>query len=502
MKKSKTLLYYTLFPLFKSRLLVIYNYMPKIMTKKNESEMQLDMNYGGDYRFMNVFRTPSFFTNIELAPSLLAGGHDQLREMFKLMLDDSRVCASVVLDYPDGGADAAKELADMATTLSCKPVVNFVSGAERSFEDITRRVSQMRSLGYRDFVAVTGAYKKDDSAPDYSGKYTDSNDIIHLISDSGNDNFIGASVNPFKYIQEDSCAQYAKLARKINSGARYVVVQTGWDMKKYQELLWFLRSRDFFIPLIARIEVLDRAAADKVIGDNRTDFLRPGVQLPLYVASKLARERELDDELFFNAQIERAAFIAAGCELMGYSGIQVAGLSTAHELEAFLDSLDGIMGNCQSYAKWVQAWNERFDSVTFVPFSKEFAKKPPYYLYNALLNPAVRDFSAAQSKPSQLDIQPPSIADKVQSRLADPDTPEWIKKTVERWTSKPIANEDRTHILGLENISCPKRLLKGPCGDSRCDGVCPHADIPCFFQRILRLAIWNRQMDFLEGREQ
>ena len=34
------------------------------MPKKNESEMQLDMSYGGDYRFMNVFRTPTFFTNI------------------------------------------------------------------------------------------------------------------------------------------------------------------------------------------------------------------------------------------------------------------------------------------------------------------------------------------------------------------------------------------------------------------------------------------------------
>lgn len=469
------------------------------MQKKNESEMQLDMSYGGDYRFMNVFRTPTFFTNIELAPNLLSGSRDSLREMFKFMLDDSRVCASVVLDYPDGSGEA-KELADMASTLSCKPVVNFVSGTERSFDDIVTRINQMRSLGYRDFVAVTGAYKKDDSKPDFPGKYTDSTDILRLGMESGNDNFIGATVNPFKYLQEDSCAQYAKLARKLNCGARYVVVQTGWDMKKYQELLWFLRSRNFIVPLIARIEVLNRAEADMVAGENRNDSLRPGVQLPLYVASNLARERELDDELFFNAQIKRAAFIAAGCELMGYSGIQVAGLSNAHELEAFLDTLDGMMGNFASYSKWADAWNERFDSVTFVPFSTEFAKKPPYYLYNALLNPAIGEFSPEQSKPSQLDVQPPSIADKVQSRLADPDTPEWIKKTVGHWTSKPIANEDKTHVLGLENLTCPKRLLKGPCGDSRCDGLCPHSNTPCFFQRILRLAIWNRQMDFLEGR--
>ena len=470
------------------------------MPKKNESEMQLDMSYGGDYRFMNVFRTPTFFTNIELAPELLSGDQASLREMFKLMLDDSRVCASVVLDSTRGGANVSRDLAEKAGTLSDKPVVNFLSGADRSFDDIVKRVNQMRSRGYRDFVAVTGEYAKDDARPDFPGKYTDSVDILNLAMESGTDNFVGATVNPFKYIQEDSCAQYAKLARKINCGAKFIVVQTGWDMKKYQELIWFLRSRNFFVPLIARIEVIGRAVADRVAGDSMTDFVRPGVQLPLYVASKLARERELDDEMFFNAQIERAAFIAAGCELMGYSGIQVAGLSNAHELEAFLDTLDGIMGNCKSYAKWAQAWGERFDSVTFVPFSREFAKKPPYYLYNALLNPAVRDFSPEQSKPSQMDIQPPSIADKMQSRLADPDTPEWIKKTVARWTSHPLANEDNTHVLGIENLTCPKRLLKGPCGDSKCDGVCPHSDVPCFFQRILRLAIWNRQMDFLEGR--
>ncbi|MBQ7652281.1 MAG: hypothetical protein IJS15_15075 [Victivallales bacterium] len=83
--------------------------------------MQLDMSYGGDYRFMNVFRTPTFFTNVELAPSLLKDNRDSLREMFKFMLDDSRVCASVVPDCLE-----SKELADMAGTLSCKPVVNFV----------------------------------------------------------------------------------------------------------------------------------------------------------------------------------------------------------------------------------------------------------------------------------------------------------------------------------------------------------------------------------------
>ena len=109
------------------------------MPKKNESEMQLDMSYGGDYRFMNVFRTPSFFTNVELAPSQLAGNRDSLREMFKFMLDDSRVCESVVTDYPNHESDS-KELADMATTLSCKPVVNFVSGAARSFDDIVKRI--------------------------------------------------------------------------------------------------------------------------------------------------------------------------------------------------------------------------------------------------------------------------------------------------------------------------------------------------------------------------
>ncbi|MBO4345499.1 MAG: methylenetetrahydrofolate reductase, partial [Victivallales bacterium] len=226
--------------------------------------MQLDMSYGGDYRFMNVFRTPTFFTNIELAPELLSGDQASLREMFKLMLDDSRVCASVVLDSARGGANVSRDLAERASALSDKPVVNFLSGADRSFDDIVKRINQMRTRGYRDFVAVTGEYAKDDARPDFPGKYTDSVDILNLAMESGTDNFVGTTVNPFKYIQEDSCAQYAKLARKINSGAKFVVVQTGWDMKKYQELIWFLRSRNFFVPLVARIEVIGRAVADRV----------------------------------------------------------------------------------------------------------------------------------------------------------------------------------------------------------------------------------------------
>lgn len=461
-------------------------------------EQQQDKNMT-DRRFAEKLRRASFFMVMEQHPNDLMKEAVQ-NELYKFILDDSRIFATAVTDRWDTLAPSSVlEFARKAKAQTGKPVLAVVAGKNRSYKDIEQELETFRGAGISDFLAVTGNYVndgRDGVRNDFPGKYTDAVDIVRF--GRQNDVCVGAAVNPFRYTPEELLGQYSKLLRKVNNGALFVMAQMGWDMKKYQEVLWFLRSREVFVPMVARLIVLEKPE-----GKLTSDLLCPGVQFPLYMTSQLEKECELDSEEFFNIQAQRVAFMAAGCQLMGYSGLQVAGLHNVRELETFLDFFDGMQARYPTYLAWAKAWNERFEGVNFAPYAPLFSTVAPFYLYNALLDPRYSQFDTGIAVPSDIKIPLPSLTDRVQSSLADPDTPQWIKKTVTHWTGKGQGGgEDQTHCLGLENSSCPKRLTQGPCGGAKVDGTCEACEAVCFFQRVTRLAVWNRQVDYLEDASQ
>lgn len=474
------------------------------MPSKNNSSRQLNMSYSGDNRFEKSLRNPSFFIIPELVPEQTRRSNPAIKELLKFISDDSRLFATAVTDRTatnNSGESqrAAERTVEDASAITAKPVLSVIAGKGTDFDGVAKKINALRAMGLRDFIAVTGNLlhpTNDDDAPEQAStntdEYTDSVDIVRLAVDSGTDTCPGATVNPFKYIHEDQFFQYVKMIRKINCGARFIVSQAGWDMKKYQELMWFLRSREIVIPMIARIAVLTPS------GCADGAWSAPGIRLPLFLAAAVERGTTCPEK-FLNAQAELAAFTAVGCKMMGYSGIQLTGIKTPQELENFLDKFDDALAHYPTYRDWATAWKERFGGSSFVPFSSQFSERIPFYLYNSLMNPELRDYDAMLSDASSIPIPSPSLADKVQSKLASPDTPQWIKKTASRWTGhKNPRNEQIAQCLGLDNASCPKHLSQGPCGGSTPDGLCEAGKLPCFFQRVIRLAAWNRQIDFLE----
>ena len=57
------------------------------------------------------------------------------------------------------------------------------------------------------------------------------------------DFYIGAAVSPFKRHERELMPQYYKLLRKIRAGARWVIPQLGYDMRKFHEVKLLLASR-------------------------------------------------------------------------------------------------------------------------------------------------------------------------------------------------------------------------------------------------------------------
>ncbi|MBR0458115.1 MAG: methylenetetrahydrofolate reductase C-terminal domain-containing protein [Victivallales bacterium] len=422
----------------------------------------------GDNRISQFLRDPSFFVMVELA----TGEESSRGELLRQISQDSRVFGTLVDD--DSLADSQKKRLEEAMAVTAKPSITVLTGAGRSSSALLSRSQDFLALGQRTFLAVSGDLQAN------ATEYTDSVDTLELLRGKA---FSGAVVNPFQYLHEEQLLQYAKMVRKLHAGAQFLVAQTGWDMAKYQELIWFMRSRELLVPILARITVIDHEIARKNNGS-----LHPGIPLPLYLAANATRK----DAESPDAELERAAQIALGCNLMGYSGILLAGIHTAEQLTRFLDLLDNARAQTPTWTDWVKAWNTRYQGVSFVPFGGKPVNDSPFYLYQALMNPDVAQFNLDTARPAQAKIPMPAWKDLLHGFCLS------HQKLLGKLSSKIRKLDPNSPILALDNSDCPKRLCHGPCGNARIDGFCEDAHGPCFFQRVLRLAAWKKTLDRLE----
>lgn len=73
--------------------------------------------------------------------------------------------------------------------------------------------------------------------------------------------FIGCGVSPFKRYERELMPQYMKLARKIRTGAQWVIPQLGYDMRKFHELKLFMEWAKVPAPLIGNVYLLNKTVA-------------------------------------------------------------------------------------------------------------------------------------------------------------------------------------------------------------------------------------------------
>ncbi|MDR1485352.1 MAG: methylenetetrahydrofolate reductase C-terminal domain-containing protein [Planctomycetaceae bacterium] len=73
--------------------------------------------------------------------------------------------------------------------------------------------------------------------------------------------FAGCVVNPFKQNENELIPQYYKLVRKIRAGAKWLLPQLGYDMRKFYEIKQFLHSQNLNIPVIGNVYVLTKTVA-------------------------------------------------------------------------------------------------------------------------------------------------------------------------------------------------------------------------------------------------
>jgi methylenetetrahydrofolate reductase (NADPH) len=158
--------------------------------------------------------------------------------------------------------------------------------------------------------------------------------------------FSGAVVSPFKWTEGETITQYLKLEKKICSGARFIVSQLGYDARKMEELVLYLRERGYKTPVIANVYVISAGTARFMKGGNIA-----GGYMSDEFLSILQEEAQADDK-GKAARYLRAAKMIAIARGLGYAGIHIGGLNlTADDLTLILDKADEVQDDWRAWAR-------------------------------------------------------------------------------------------------------------------------------------------------------
>lgn len=324
--------------------------------------------------------------------------------------------------------------------------------------------------------------------------------------------YVGCVASPFKRCERELLPQYFKLLRKIAAGARWVICQLGYDMRKFHEIKLLLASRGLNVPVIGNAYLLSRPVArafhdGKLAGCVVSDALLETVER---CAAGPDRGRS-----FFRQLAAKQLAVFRG---LGFAGGFLAGTSRP-------DTFGHIIDLAESYGP--DDWRDFVREI-------QFSQPDEFFLFE-------HDPKTGLSAPDRINPE------YLKSLARPPRSPEvtlgyrlsrlvhkvafvpgkglygLLRWLFGRWDRKPglmsrLARwlEKEAKYLGYAcedcgdcslgecaflcpRAGCPKGMRSGPCGGSA-GGRCELGDRECFWTRVYqRLKYYGQSESMLDG---
>jgi len=303
--------------------------------------------------------------------------------------------------------------------------------------------------------------------------------------------FPGAVVNPYKTCEPDQMMQYHKLELKIRTGARFIITQLGFNLRKLFDLRQYMvREGLDHVPVIANIYVPTATIARMMKAGDVA-----GCVIPDGLLRRLEGEKKPQ-------RLERASLMLAAVRDLGFAGGHIGGFGLIHA--DFMKIIDraGEIG---------QDWKRRVDELVF-EMPGEFYLLPrgdnglgddkgAYQLTRVGPHPSLKQkLSMAVHR---LMIEPESfgarfLSSRLKAEQRAAGTPGgaglWhsamglsslYRKATLGCMSCGDCIQDHLDYAGCTMRWCFKNLRNGPCGGSRVDGSC-EADpgLPCIWNLV------------------
>jgi len=305
------------------------------------------------------------------------------------------------------------------------------------------------------------------------------------------DFFPGAVVNPFKVQEPDLMMQLYKVELKIGAGAKYIITQLGFDLRKLCELKQYLDREGLgHVPVMANIYVPTATIARMMQAGEIA-----GCVISDELIARLEKEKKPE-------RLERAALMVAAAKDLGFAGAHIGGFALAHRDFLTVIERADVIGT---------QWRGRIEELVF-GYPNEF-----------YLLPAGRDGLSDSSGDYQVTRLRPhsSLKQRVSSfvhrhliaegslgarffgsrlksgerssnnswrhglwyRLLEPSS--LYRKVTLGCVSCGDCIQDHLNYAGCSMRWCYKELRNGPCGGARTDGTCEACpELPCIWNMV------------------
>lgn len=397
--------------------------------------------------------------------------------------------ASLAVTEGGGSADffRSAEFVDALAPENRDRHLFFLSGRNCPAELAAQLTDGARSGGALNFVAVSGSIASGENAAQATGRhFMESTAILRQWGDRTDraELFCGCTANPFQYSADALFATHVKLMRKLRCGAQFVIAQSNWDMLKLQAMRWYLNGRNWYVPSLARLMFLTPERVERILAGRF-----PGIVISPEFHAILDKELRFSRSQFEAAQWRRIELQAAGCRLLGYSGVQIAGLDKPEQLTLAAEKIAGALREFPVFDGWLEAYNSYQAKAEMAPFAGSF------YLYDRGLNRMAPDRLPCEMR--QPDPPEVRFGERFQAALArfcfphadrqPASSRHWLKRLAVHCPGRcPACTLPRTEFVCVRQ--CPKRL-NGICGGVRPDGSCEIEGMgECVHLKVMRLA--------------
>ena len=480
-------------------------------------------------------QSETFVTCVELVTSrgiISEHGGRRVLELARMLADHPRIHALSITDNPGGNAMLGADILGTDLISRGQEVIIHLSCKDWNRNALQSRGWELASGGFENVLALSGDCPSSGHGGQATGvfdidsvalleMYADMNQGLELAVRSGDkpvkmqgtNFFLGTVVNNFKLQERELMPQLFKLAKKIDAGAQFVINQLGYDSRKQDELVRYVRLNHLNVPLLANVFVLSAAAAKFFNAGNI-----PGCTVTDELMELCRRHADSPDKgrAFFLDLAARQVAVVKG---LGYHGAYLGGYLRYEDYLHIIDTADSFGDeDWKTFAREIrfsrkgefflfeqdpdtglstdQLNADYLAGKTPQALRKLRRKAPLAYKMNRLAHEKVFEkgssgFKIGQRVYSKLDNAPPSIrktAHGVELALK-----------VLSFNCRDCGDCSLPDIAYLcPESQCAKNERNGPCGGTR-DGKCEIGDKTCIWALAYdRLKAYGQEQHMLD----
>ena len=242
--------------------------------------------------------------------------------------------------------------AHVAGHTGMQPLLHW-SGKDRDIRDLFASLKQFKERGVENVLFLTGDKLKSPAA-DRRPRYLESVAAIRIAREVIPDLFIAAALNPFKYCEEESMAQYLKLGKKIAAGADCIITQIGFDIVKHEEAMYWIHAQDYRVHAIANVMALSA---------SRARYIRKHQLAGVIITDSFLELLEREEAILGKEQAERRVMRRLALQIqaikyLDYAGVQLTGLHSVQRLKILKSAVDALRTEITDRLSWNEAWRE------------------------------------------------------------------------------------------------------------------------------------------------